>query len=284
MIELQQRYALSIEHENQMVLKAHPLHQSFLATIIVWLSVLICSNALGQTNKTNKTLKTDLPKAAPATQEPTEVEGFESIELQGWTLLLNKRLKADKPELTATMLELMDGQLARVAEAVPPTALKHLRGVRIWINPIYEGVRPTAEYHPNGDWLRKNDRKAEMAKCVEITNVDRFEFENTRMPYLMLHELAHAYHDQVLGFRNTKIRETFQAAEANGGYEQVDRFTGREIIKDKAYAMSNHKEYFAESTEAFFGKNDFFPFNLEELQEHDPNMVELLKKVWGVEE
>jgi hypothetical protein len=46
--------------------------------------------------------------------------------------------------------------------------------------------------------------------------------------------------------------------------------------------MTNEKEYFAECTEAFFGANDFFPYNTEELKKHDPEMFEVLKQVWGV--
>ena len=46
--------------------------------------------------------------------------------------------------------------------------------------------------------------------------------------------------------------------------------------------MNNGKEYFAESTEAFFGKNDFFPFNKKELKDHDPKMHDLLIELWGV--
>ena len=47
--------------------------------------------------------------------------------------------------------------------------------------------------------------------------------------------------------------------------------------------MNNDQEYFAESTEAFFGTNDFYPFVRSELQQHDPNMYQLLKKLWKVE-
>ena len=121
-----------------------------------------------------------------------------------------------------------------------------------------------------------------MGKAVEITNVANFDFENIRMPYLMLHELAHAYHDQVLGFGNSKLRTRYEAARDSGSYEMVKRFTGRKIINDKAYGMNNAKEYFAESTEAFFGKNDFFPFDKEELRAHDPKMHDLLIELWGV--
>ena len=46
--------------------------------------------------------------------------------------------------------------------------------------------------------------------------------------------------------------------------------------------MTNPMEYFAESTEAFFSRNDFFPFTRDELKQHDPEMEQLLVKLWGV--
>jgi len=120
-----------------------------------------------------------------------------------------------------------------------------------------------------------------MAKAVEVTNVSMFEFEHKRMPYLMLHELAHAYHDRVLGFSHPAIEDTFQQAKASGTYDSVRRFTGRRYIQDKAYAMSNAREYFAEGSEALFGKNDFFPFNQAELKKHDPDAWHLFTRLWN---
>ena len=46
------------------------------------------------------------------------------------------------------------------------------------------------------------------------------------------------------------------------------------------YALSNHKEYFAEGTEAYFYRNDFYPFVRAELKEHDPALHDLLKSIW----
>jgi Mlc titration factor MtfA (ptsG expression regulator) len=46
--------------------------------------------------------------------------------------------------------------------------------------------------------------------------------------------------------------------------------------------MTNPQEYFAETTEAFFSRNDFFPFNRAELKQHDPDMEQLLTRLWGV--
>lgn len=203
-------------------------------------------------------------------------------EILGWTIHVNQQLLKTQPEKTATAIKLLTGQLERVVKAVPPKAVAALRTVPIWINPQYAGKRAGAEYHPSKSWLVNNDRNPIMAKAIELTNVSIFEAENRRMPDLILHELAHAYHDQVLGFDHPGIKEAFGLAEKSGTYNSVKRFTGKKTITDKAYAMSNHKEYFAETTEAFFGQNDFYPFNINELQKHDPQMLRILEQCWGV--
>jgi hypothetical protein len=46
------------------------------------------------------------------------------------------------------------------------------------------------------------------------------------------------------------------------------------------YALTNHKEFFAEMTESYFGVNDFFPFNRAELRESEPEIYALLRDVW----
>lgn len=225
----------------------------------------------------------------PATGQDTGVDerpvpdSHQLYRIHGFQILLNKVLLDEKhKQKTDRMLELMDQQFGRVADVVPRKALRHLKTVRIWVNPPYEGVAPTAEYHPSSRWLEDNGRNPAMARSIEVTDSDNFEFEDRRMPWVMLHELSHAYHDQVLGSRNVKIREAFEKAKESGEYEEVDRFDGRRIIQDRAYALSNAAEYFAESTEAFFGQNDFYPFDRWELKAVDPTMHDLLVELWGV--
>jgi len=210
--------------------------------------------------------------------------GHSTFPVHGWTVHLNDLLWADDPQATSAMLDLLAIQLDRVADAVPPKALRQLRKVPIWVNQLYDGVRPTAEYHPNPGWLKNNDRDPAMAKAVEITNVATFPADDHRMPYLLLHELAHAYHDRVLGFNQPKILAAYQKAKKSGTYDKVKRFTGKTTKIAKAYAMADHKEYFAETTEALFGKNDFYPFTRDELQKHDPGMHLHLIELWGLQE
>lgn len=97
------------------------------------------------------------------------------------------------------------------------------------------------------------------------------------MPMMVLHELAHAYHDQVLSFDHSEVKGAYDRAKISGIYEAVLRNNGK---TEQAYAMTTPMEYFAETSEAFFGVNDFFPFHKAELQRHDPDMAELLARLW----
>ena len=151
------------------------------------------------------------------------------------------------------------------------------------ISPEYRGIPPRAEYHPNRDWLVANRRNPAMAKSLEFTNVRIFKRETKRMPNFVLHELAHAYHDRVLGFNHSGIEAAYERARAGGTYQAVERHNGPGRLNtiEPAYAMTDPKEYFAESTEAFFGRNDFFPFTRDELRRHDPGMCNLLERLWS---
>lgn len=204
--------------------------------------------------------------------------------MEGWTIHLADSLLQSDLEATKAAMILIREQLQRVTEVIPQQALKQLQAIPIWISPPYKGFSEKAEYHPSRKWLEENGREPKMARAVEVTNVKKFFFENRRMPYLLLHELAHGYHDRYLqgGYGNAEIRKLFENATASGTYDKVDRFNGEKIVKDKAYALSNPMEYFAESTEAYFGKNDFFPFNRKELKEADPEMHDLIEKLWNV--
>lgn len=202
--------------------------------------------------------------------------------IAGWTAHVSQRLLDDQKNETSKALELLTAQLNEIVAVVPKQALAELQKVPLWISPEYPKVAPRAEYHPGAGWLRDNGRDPVMAKGVEFTNVRIFEAETRRMPNFALHELAHAYHDRVLNFERRDIKAAFEKAKASGTYDKVDRkdSEGR-VRQDKAYALTNQMEYFAEGSEAFFAKNDFFPFTREELQQHDPEFFAILQSVWG---
>jgi hypothetical protein len=217
----------------------------------------------------------------------TSTESFRTNSIEGWRVLVNERLFAENHPTTETALKFLQVQLHEIVEKVPTPALGKLREVTLWFSPEYPGAKPKAEYHPAAGWLREHGRNEQMAKGVEFTNIAQFEAETRRMPNFTLHELAHAFHDRVLtnGFDNAEIKAAYDRAKFSGSYDKVERWhgDGRPNTHERAYAMTNPMEYFAESTEAFFSRNDFFPFTADELKGHDPQMYQLLAKLWGVE-
>jgi hypothetical protein len=221
----------------------------------------------------------ELIRAKARARSAAANKAHETKNLSGWTLHVSPKLDA---AAWSKALPLLQAQLDEIIRVVPAKAVAELQKVPLWINPEYPKVPPRAEYHPGAGWLKDNGRDPAMAKGVEFTNVRIFEAETRRMPNFALHELAHAFHDRVLGFENDPIEAAYQKAKAAGLYDRVQRqdSEGRKRL-DRAYAMTNAKEYFAECSEAFFTRNDFFPFTKDELQKHDPEMFELLSKLWG---
>lgn len=218
-----------------------------------------------------------------AGQEPGTVPR-QSRTIEGWTLHVHRDLLENDATLTNKAIELLTAQLQEIVRVVPRTAVVELQKVPLYFSPEYPGKRPGAEFHGNVQWLKSNRRDPAMAQAVEFTNIRIFEAETQRMPNFALHELAHAYHNRVLegGFEEPKIKACFEAAKQSGTYERVERWHGNNHANsfERAYAMNNAMEYFAETSEAYFSRNDFFPFVREELKRHDPQMHQLLEELW----
>jgi len=228
--------------------------------------------ALSASAAENTPVANDPPKATYQTQE-----------IEGWKVHINDLLMKDDKAVTEKMLVLLTAHLKEIVRVVPAKSVAHLRKIPLWLNPPYPGIGPRAEYHPGAGWLKAQKRNPEMVKGVEFTDTASFEAETVRMPVVVLHELAHGFHDQVLGFDNPEIVATYKKAVAGKTYDKVQRWHGvsGRISQERAYAMANPQEYFAECTEAYFGRNDFYPFTREELERHDPEMYKILERVWN---
>ncbi len=176
--------------------------------------------------------------------------------------------------------------LDEIVRDLPAPAVTEMKKVPLYFSPSYKPGQSAAEFHPGAGWLRDNGRDPAMAQGVEFSGVHDFEAEMQRMPNFALHELAHAYHFRFLpdGFGNEEIKAAFRRAKDSGLYDRVERTfgNGKPGAFERAYAMTNAMEYFAETTEAYFFRNDFFPFTREELRRHDPEMYALLERLWGV--
>src|SRR5205823_10870474 len=125
-----------------------------------------------------------------------------------------------------------------------------------------------------------NGYNPDKARAVEIGDARHFLQWSKEQPMMVLHEFAHAYHHQVLGYDYAPIRRAYEHAVEKKLYDDVLCANGHH---ERAYCMESDQEYFAEQSEAFFGTNDFYPFVRAELIEQDPQMAAVLRKAWGVE-
>jgi len=216
--------------------------------------------------------------AAPvdATRQPIPTSQYRSRTVEGWEVRVNRTLLDEKAELGEAALKLLEVKLYEITRVVPEKPLADLRKVPIWLG-VDDGPNDRAQYHPSVDWLTKHQFNPEKAKSVEIGNASRFLKTAREQPAMVLHELAHAYHDRILGFGHPGIQEAWREAKKSGAYDSVLRISGG---VERHYALTDPQEYFAEGTEAYFGTNDFYPFVRAELSRHDPRLFHLLEELW----
>ena len=163
---------------------------------------------------------------------------------------------------------------------MPAEPLAKLREVPIQLD-LNHGALKVAQYHPSAGWLKEHGYSETLAKCVHIPNAAQFlsRYENHRMPFVLLHELAHGYHDRVLGFEEPRIVAVWtQWKESMRGHEVVLMDNG---ARREHYGLTNAKEFFAEMTESYLGQNDFYPFNAGELAEAAPEVYKMMAEIWG---
>jgi len=213
-------------------------------------------------------------EAEPVRMEPVVQK------IEGWTVHIDPQLlEGEHSEQGGQALKMLANHLQRIAILVPEDRLAKMRKLEIWIEHQHPELR-AMQYHPNVHWLTDHGYDPRLAKKVHITRAAELlsRHQMVKHPAVILHELAHAYHDQILGFDEPRIKEAYRKAMKKGIYDKVLLYTGRQV---RHYAATDHKEYFAEGTEAYFYRNDFYPFVRAELKEHDPALHELLVEIWG---
>jgi len=186
-------------------------------------------------------------------------------EIEGWTVRVDDRLlQPPEDALGRRALRFLEAKLVEVQAVVPAERLADLRKVTI------------------AGWLEANGYSADLVKCVHLPRAADVATRRNinEQPWVILHELAHGYHDQFLGFDEPRIVAAHDQFKQSGRGDAALLYNGQRV---RHYGLTDHKEFFAEMTEAYFGSNDFFPFNRAELQEVEPRLFQLLTEIWSSE-
>ncbi|HON93453.1 MAG TPA: hypothetical protein PKZ07_17935 [Sedimentisphaerales bacterium] len=236
---------------------------------------------VAQSNLQDRSGAEPFSESADATERMDKVR-FDPVvrQIEGWTVSVDPSLlEGEHSEMGGRAMKMLANHLQRIAILVPQEQLARMQKLGIWI----EHHHPTLgamQYHPSVGWLKSHGHDPRLAKKVHIPRAESLlsRHQMIKHPAVVLHELAHAYHDQYLGSDEPRIVEAYEKAKAAGTYENVLLYTGQRV---RHYAMTDQKEYFAEGTEAYFYRNDFYPFVRAELKEHDPVLHDLLSDIWG---
>jgi hypothetical protein len=203
--------------------------------------------------------------------EPAKPASHTTRTIEGWTVRIDDRLLQPPGEQVGSRaLRFLETRLADITVVVPAEPLAKLRAVTIVLD-LTHGKLRAAQYHPSAEWLKKNGYSPDLAKCVHIPEAaDLATARNIReQPWVVLHELSHAYHDQVLGFNEPRIMQGYEQFKKSGHGDAALLYNGKRV---RHYGLTDQKEFFAEMTEAYFGMNDFFPFNRAELMTAEPEI------------
>jgi hypothetical protein len=196
-----------------------------------------------------------LKPGQPASRSRRTIEGF--------SILVDDSLLPGGPDeaLGRDALDFLGAKLTEIRIVLPREKVDALRKVTIVLDKEC-GTLGSMQYHPSADWLADNGYPRSLEKCVHLPQArDVATSRNiNEQPWVILHELAHAYHDQVLGFEDPRVLAAWEDFKASGKGDDA---------------------LLAEMTEAYFGSNDFHPFNRAQLKTEFPKLYDLLAEIWG---
>ncbi len=178
-----------------------------------------------------------------------------SINISGFQIDPGRASKSEVKETLATL----EHQIRIVESAgLQSQVLSFFRGVPILIDPSLTGM--------NGQYAQVGGKWLVRARAGAWPP-DRA---------ILLHELLHAYHQQVLGQPTPPLGRAFQESQRDGVYPPEYR---------DAYFLSNAREYFAVIAEIYLAGPSFRPpYNCANVRKAQPQFISYLASLFGERE
>lgn len=212
---------------------------------------------------------------------------YEPAVADGWTIMLEKQLRSEAPELAKKAADRLSGNLAAAIAAFPETARARLKKVRIFL--MYgskadgDGRDSGCEYFQSIAPDHYKNLDPDWGNSIVIYSAENYLWQSDLWALkLATHELAHAYHLGQWPEDKQEICRAYDNAMARKLYRDVSDVDGPMI--EKAYAIQNPMEYFAELSCMVFAACDYAPHNRLELEKYDPEGYAMIREMWGIKE
>ncbi len=228
------------------------------------------------------TASAQAPKPAAKKGPLDQIDGYKKHTIQGFTVLVSDEVaKVDGSKYERPPMDVLDLELKMIAESLNKKTLDTLRKVLIWVewderqamnNGRAGGA--VAVYHGGHQAAMLAEGKHPlMAKAVVVKSLRSLTAEHQPKSdagrCVLLHELAHAVHDLLLGFDNADVKAAYRQAMERKLYDKAQ------------YVATNDAEYFAELTTAYFDQLGYFPNTRADLKKHDAVGYKVIDAVWS---
>lgn len=219
---------------------------------------------------------------APPKKEKELAPGYRTTKIEGFTFLIEEAVfKEDVSKYERKPLEVLEAECKTLVKILSPKAADALRGLVVWAEwdekvPLPNGRdgNATAIYYASTAAQTAREGKHPLrARTVTIHSLK--DLTESRQPKrdrgecLLLHEFAHAVHDQLLGYEHAGVKAAYQQA------------MERKLYDKDLYVSTNHKEFFAELSCAYLDRLRYYPNTRADLQKHDPTTFKVMEAAWA---
>lgn len=195
-------------------------------------------------------------------------------------------MKTEAPAVADRALARLEAKRAEVLETVPSRARERL--VRIPFFLMYGPKAPGGGKSNGLEYFQKNapEHHGELDPrwhdaIVVYCAQNYLDISDLWAKKALFHEYAHAYQLEQWPENQPDILHAWEHARERNKYRNVpDVETKRTFAR--AYAMTNHLEYFAELSCMYFVGCNYEPADREQLKEYDPVGYEMIRKLWRV--
>lgn len=201
---------------------------------------------------------------------------YKKLNIEGNDVYLNSDLQKKGLKSTNTV-NLLRSQLKAIYRNTPRKHHPFFKTIKIWIEDKTQNIHKLV-YYPSGGNVHGVGKDPRKARSIVIHNAESYLATARYQPWILLHEFSHAYFHQILKGRFPPLNDAYNNAVKTGLYKKIKKNDG--TVTD-SYALTNHREYFAELTESYFGKNNFFPFTRQQLKKYDPAGFTAIKEAWN---
>src|SRR5688572_30401324 len=110
---------------------------------------------------------------------------------------------------------------------MPAERLKELQTITIVLD-LSCGKLGAMQYHPDAGWLKRNGYTPDLVKCVHLPRAADVATRRNinEQPWVILHELAHGYHDQFLSFDEPRIKAAYEMFKKSGHGDEALLYSG----------------------------------------------------------